>query len=283
MFRQGVQRSPDAGVQLAQIVLVHLFGAFELVAGDGEELAGDGWRLRAWHTPGMRTWHMRPAASLRRFVAGLSCDGRGRILGGKPSCDPHSADVFFGFEVVSIGAPRLSVAFLKTTPGRGVEYLVDDRDGRVAHVGDAAAQTRQILEIIEQGSSAQALAAIQEHRPDVVLLDVHLPGGGGVEVMRRLAATAGEVPRFLALSVSDAAEDVIGTIRAGARGYVTKTISGPELADAIRATPVRFVWKRKLRISRRRSPSTDIGAFPCRRSSMPSARQCWMHCARRRN
>ena len=79
--------------------------------------------------------------------------------------------------------------------------------------------------------------ALETH-PDVVLLDVHLPGGGGVEVMRRLAAspaalTAG-LPKFLALSVSDAAEDVIGTIRGGARGYVTKTITGPELVSAIR-------------------------------------------------
>ena len=72
--------------------------------------------------------------------------------------------------------------------------------------------------------------------PDVVLLDVHLPGGGGAEVMRRLSTsmTSADAPRFLALSVSDAAEDVIGTIRAGARGYVTKTITGPELVDAIR-------------------------------------------------
>jgi DNA-binding NarL/FixJ family response regulator len=66
----------------------------------------------------------------------------------------------------------------------------------------------------------------------VVLLDVHLPGGGGVEVLRRLH---GQVTgtRFLALSVSDAAEDVIGAIRGGARGYVTKTITGPELVEAI--------------------------------------------------
>jgi DNA-binding NarL/FixJ family response regulator len=85
----------------------------------------------------------------------------------------------------------------------------------------------------------EAVAAVTRLRPDVVLLDVHLPGGGGAEVMRRLAlrrASAspglGET-RFLALSVSDAAEDVIGTIRAGARGYVTKTITGPELVDAI--------------------------------------------------
>ena len=78
-----------------------------------------------------------------------------------------------------------------------------------------------------------AVAAVITHRPDVVLLDVHLPGGGGVEVMRRSQVTAPET-RYLALSVSDAAEDVIGTIRGGARGYVTKTITGPELVSAIR-------------------------------------------------
>lgn len=72
-----------------------------------------------------------------------------------------------------------------------------------------------------------------QQRVQVVLLDVHLPGGGGVEVMRRTAHLP-EPPKFLALSVSDAAEDVIGTIRGGARGYVTKTITGPELVDAIR-------------------------------------------------
>jgi DNA-binding NarL/FixJ family response regulator len=66
----------------------------------------------------------------------------------------------------------------------------------------------------------------------VVLLDVHLPGGGGVEVLRRLLATEPDV-RFLALSVSDAPEDVIAIIRAGARGYVTKSITGDELADAV--------------------------------------------------
>ena len=73
---------------------------------------------------------------------------------------------------------------------------------------------------------------IRELDPDVVLLDVHLPDGGGEAV---IAGVAPERPgvKFLALSVSDAAEDVIGVIRAGARGYVTKTISGDELADAI--------------------------------------------------
>jgi len=77
----------------------------------------------------------------------------------------------------------------------------------------------------------EAVAAIAAHHPDVVLLDVHLPGGGGAEVMRRMPWPES---RYLALSVSDAAEDVIGTIRGGARGYVTKTITGPELVQAIR-------------------------------------------------
>ena len=78
----------------------------------------------------------------------------------------------------------------------------------------------------------EAVAVISSTRPDVVLLDVHLPGGGGAEVMRRVAPRLPDT-RFLALSVSDAAEDVIGTIRGGARGYVTKSITGPELVSAI--------------------------------------------------
>jgi DNA-binding NarL/FixJ family response regulator len=83
------------------------------------------------------------------------------------------------------------------------------------------------------GSVEEAVRAITELRPDVVLLDVHMPGGGGVEVIRKVAETM-PAQRFLALSVSDAAEDVIAVVRAGARGYVTKSISGPELADAVR-------------------------------------------------
>jgi len=78
-----------------------------------------------------------------------------------------------------------------------------------------------------------AVAVIEETEPSVVLLDVHLPGGGGAEVVRRVHQR-GPDRKFLALSVSDAAEDVIGVIRAGARGYVTKNITGPELVDAIR-------------------------------------------------
>lgn len=88
----------------------------------------------------------------------------------------------------------------------------------------------------EAGDVDQAVTVISATRPDVVLLDVHLPGGGGVEVLRRCATLAAhpETPvRFLALSVSDAAEDVIGVIRGGARGYVTKTITGTDLVNAI--------------------------------------------------
>jgi len=73
---------------------------------------------------------------------------------------------------------------------------------------------------------------ILERSPDVVLLDVHMPGGGGLEVLRRVHRVNTTV-RFLALSVSDAPEDVITIVRAGARGYVTKTISGSDLIDAI--------------------------------------------------
>ncbi len=79
----------------------------------------------------------------------------------------------------------------------------------------------------------EAVEAIGASQPDVVLLDVHLPGGGGTEVLRRTTTRLPEV-KFLGLSVSDAAEDVIAVIRAGARGYVTKNITGVELTAAIR-------------------------------------------------
>ena len=85
----------------------------------------------------------------------------------------------------------------------------------------------------DAGGVEQAVRLVLAEKPDVVLLDVHMPGGGGVEVIRQVAAER-PAQRFLALSVSDAAEDVIAVLRAGARGYVTKSISGPELADAVR-------------------------------------------------
>jgi DNA-binding NarL/FixJ family response regulator len=91
-----------------------------------------------------------------------------------------------------------------------------------------------LVEIVgEAGDVDAAVAEIVARAPDVVLLDVHLPGGGGVEILRRLTTEAPDA-KCLALSVSDDPEDVIAVIRAGARGYVTKTISPPELADAIR-------------------------------------------------
>jgi DNA-binding NarL/FixJ family response regulator len=96
------------------------------------------------------------------------------------------------------------------------------------------AELEPLLEVLaEAGTVEEAAAAIAQHEPDVVLLDVHMPGGGGIEVIRRVAA-AGLRPTFLALSVSDAAEDVIAVIRAGARGYVTKNITPGDLADAVR-------------------------------------------------
>jgi len=90
-----------------------------------------------------------------------------------------------------------------------------------------------LVEVVgEAGSVEEAVRVIGATRPDVALLDVHMPGGGGVEVIRGVGAVdPGQ--RFLALSVSDAAEDVIAVVRAGARGYVTKSISGEELAAAI--------------------------------------------------
>ena len=108
--------------------------------------------------------------------------------------------------------------------------LVDDhelfRAGVRGELGDA-------VEIVgEAGSVAEAVPLIRELDPDVVLLDVHLGDGGGEGVIAGVAPDRPAV-KFLALSVSDAAEDVIGVIRAGARGYVTKTISSADLADAI--------------------------------------------------
>ena len=108
--------------------------------------------------------------------------------------------------------------------------LVDDHELFRAGVRGEIATSVDIVG--EAGTVADAIPLIRELDPDVVLLDVHLPDGGGEGV---IAGVAQERPavKFLALSVSDAAEDVIGVIRAGARGYVTKTISGGELEDAI--------------------------------------------------
>ncbi|MCK0439986.1 response regulator transcription factor [Gordonia alkaliphila] len=114
-------------------------------------------------------------------------------------------------------------------------FLVDDHGVFRSGVRAELASEAGIEVIGDAGTVPDAVAGIVEQRPDVVLLDVHMPAGGGVAVLRGVADAIGsEAPVFLALSVSDAAADVIATIRAGARGYVTKTISGSELADAVR-------------------------------------------------
>ena len=108
--------------------------------------------------------------------------------------------------------------------------IVDDHELFRAGV---RAELEQLVDVkAEAGAVEEAVAAILREKPDVALLDVHMPGGGGVEVIRQVARER-PAQRFLALSVSDAAEDVIAVIRAGARGYVTKSISGEELASAI--------------------------------------------------
>jgi DNA-binding NarL/FixJ family response regulator len=109
-------------------------------------------------------------------------------------------------------------------------FLVDDhqmfRSGVRAEVGD-------LVDVVGEASEVDdAIAAIRAAAPDVVLLDVHMPAGGGRAVIEAVHATHPAIA-FLALSVSDAAEDVIGLIRAGARGYLMKSVSGPELAAAV--------------------------------------------------
>jgi DNA-binding NarL/FixJ family response regulator len=109
-------------------------------------------------------------------------------------------------------------------------FLVDDH--AMFRSGVRSELAGHVDVIGEAADVAPAIAAISQAVPDVVLLDVHLPGGGGQAVV---AAVKPDLPqvRFLALSASDAPEDVIAVIRAGARGYVTKTISGPDLVDAV--------------------------------------------------
>ncbi|GGK18735.1 DNA-binding response regulator [Pilimelia terevasa] len=109
-------------------------------------------------------------------------------------------------------------------------FLVDDH--AMFRAGVCAELAGRVEVVGQAGTVAEAVARIGQLAPDVVLLDVHLPDGGGRAVLQALHAGLPAV-RFLALSVSDAAEDVIGVIRAGARGYVTKSISGDELVEAI--------------------------------------------------
>lgn len=96
------------------------------------------------------------------------------------------------------------------------------------------AELRELVDVVgEAGGVGEAIELIRGERPDVVLLDVHMPDGGGLAVISAVGAEA-PATRFLALSVSDAPEDVIELVRAGARGYVTKAISAADLGEAIR-------------------------------------------------
>ena len=110
--------------------------------------------------------------------------------------------------------------------------LVDDHAMFRTGVRAELAQAPTVDVVGEAADTAEAIKVVLETKPEVVLLDVHLPGGGGAEVIRQVHPKEPSV-RFLALSVSDAAEDVIGTIRAGARGYVTKSITGDDLVSAV--------------------------------------------------
>ncbi|HSR44525.1 MAG TPA: response regulator transcription factor [Acidimicrobiia bacterium] len=110
-------------------------------------------------------------------------------------------------------------------------FIVDDHDlfrsGVRAEVGDD-------IEVVGEASEVgAAIELIAERLPDVVLIDVHMPGGGGRAVIEAVSPKHPEIA-FLALSASDAAEDVVAVVRAGARGYVTKTISSAELSEAVR-------------------------------------------------
>lgn len=109
-------------------------------------------------------------------------------------------------------------------------FLVDDHGMFRAGVRAELGPTVDVVG--EAATVSEAIVAIGQLVPDVVLLDVHMPDGGGQAVLAAIRKSHPQV-RFLALSVSDAAEDVIGLIRAGARGYVTKTISATELTDAV--------------------------------------------------
>jgi DNA-binding NarL/FixJ family response regulator len=133
------------------------------------------------------------------------------------------------------------VGDLRTGDGVGGGALVSAATPRVVVIDDHAlfragvkAELGDAVQIVgDAGTVDDAVEVIRRTRPDVVLLDVHLPGGGGQAILQAIGDTLPST-QFLALSVSDAADDVIAVIRAGARGYVTKTITRDELIEAIR-------------------------------------------------
>ena len=110
-------------------------------------------------------------------------------------------------------------------------FIVDDHDLFRAGV---RAELPDDLQVVGDASNVEAaIEMIRERKPDLVLVDVHMPNGGGRAVIEGVHTTNPDV-RFLAISASDAPEDVVATVRAGARGYVTKTVSPADLGEAIR-------------------------------------------------
>jgi DNA-binding NarL/FixJ family response regulator len=130
-----------------------------------------------------------------------------------------------------VAMPEVAMPDVAMTDPRPTVFLVDDHDLFRSGVRQELGAAVEVLG--EADDVGPAVELINERHPDVVLLDVHLPSGSGRLVIEAVRPVAPEV-RFLALSVSDAPEDVIAVIRAGARGYVTKAISGPDLVDAVR-------------------------------------------------
>jgi len=135
----------------------------------------------------------------------------------------------------------------KDSPATGHRRVVIVDDHAIFRAGVRAELAEGVDVVGEAATVTDAVGLIQRTEPDVVLLDVHMPDGGGLEVIHRIGldrqaagkapdrpeTDAGPIPRFLALSVSDEPQDVVAVVRAGARGYVTKSISGPDLVDAI--------------------------------------------------
>ena len=122
-----------------------------------------------------------------------------------------------------------------TVPPKTIRVVIVD-DHAIFRSGLKADLAPDIMVLAEAATVEEAITAVTAQQPDVVLLDVHLPGGrgqGGREVIAGCGSMLGTT-KFLALSVSDSAEDVVSVIRAGARGYVTKSISGAEISDAVR-------------------------------------------------
>jgi DNA-binding NarL/FixJ family response regulator len=162
--------------------------------------------------------------------------------------------------------------------------VVDDHS--LFRAGVRAELAERFAVVGEAATPAAAIAVIAETTPDVVLLDVHLPDGGGVAVLNALAAL-GEPPSVLALSVSDAAEDVVPMIRAGALGYVTKTIETAELVLAIERVAARdayfsprlaaFVLQA---FSQPESPSQPAAGDPGLEDLTPREREVLHHLAR---